>query len=318
MSLPEDDPLSRRGLKLSHLRLLAALSETGQIGLAAARLGTTQPAASRLLAEVERIAGQPVHARTGRGIQLTAAGEALARRARRIRIEVHEAERELAQIRAGGSGHVRIGAVTAPALDLVLPALRTARLTLPGVTAEVTVAPSGPLCTQLLAGELDLVLGRLPQGMERGLFDFLRIGEEPVALVVRRDHALIGQSAPRPRDLLAFDWVLPGGDSPLTQAVRDRLAALGLPDPPQRLSTASFLLTLALVMQTNAIAPMARAVADRFATAADAPYRTVPIDLGLTVPAYGLVTRAGARLTPAAQEMLRLILAAAEIPLQDR
>ena len=60
--------LLRRGLKLSHLRIVAALGEAGQIGLAAARIGVTQPAASRLLAEVERIAGHPVHRRAGRGI----------------------------------------------------------------------------------------------------------------------------------------------------------------------------------------------------------------------------------------------------------
>ena len=48
--------LLRKGLKLSHLRLMAGLAETGQIGLTAAQMGIAQPAASRLLAEVERIA----------------------------------------------------------------------------------------------------------------------------------------------------------------------------------------------------------------------------------------------------------------------
>ena len=67
----EADSLLRRGLKLSHLRLLSALAETGQLGLAADRMAIAQPAASRLLAEVERITGQPVQLRTGRGITLT-------------------------------------------------------------------------------------------------------------------------------------------------------------------------------------------------------------------------------------------------------
>uniref|UniRef100_UPI001CD25F80 helix-turn-helix domain-containing protein n=1 Tax=Xinfangfangia pollutisoli TaxID=2865960 RepID=UPI001CD25F80 len=59
---------SLRGLKLSHLRLMAELQATGQLGLAAERMGLAQPAASRLLAEVERIAGHPVHSRDGRGL----------------------------------------------------------------------------------------------------------------------------------------------------------------------------------------------------------------------------------------------------------
>lgn len=304
---PDDDALQRRGLKLAHLRLMAALADTGQIGLAAAALGTTQPAASRLLAELERILGHPVHQRSGRGIALTPAGQALARRARKVQIELAETAREIQELAQGGAGHVRIGAVTAPALDLVLPALRTARLSHPGVTAEVTVGPSDALCRQLLDGELDFVLGRLPAGTARGLFDIRLIRDEPVALVVRRGHRLLSSAPVAPRDLLAFDWVLPGADSPLAAAVRARLAALGLPDPPQRLSTASFLLTLALVQQTNAIAPLAQAVADRFAAAPDAPYGTVPLDLGIVVPPYGLVTRAGTELTPAAALLARLM-----------
>jgi molybdenum-dependent DNA-binding transcriptional regulator ModE len=70
----------RRGIKIAHLRLMAALAATGQVGAAAEAVGITQPAASRLLAEVERMTGTPLYARTGRGIALTAEGVALAAR----------------------------------------------------------------------------------------------------------------------------------------------------------------------------------------------------------------------------------------------
>ncbi|MBB4067226.1 helix-turn-helix domain-containing protein [Gellertiella hungarica] len=65
-SFDNADALLQRGLKLSHLRLLEALSESSQISDAARRLGIAQPAASRLLGEIERIVGRPVHERTGR------------------------------------------------------------------------------------------------------------------------------------------------------------------------------------------------------------------------------------------------------------
>ena len=74
---PNTDHLFNRGLKISHIRLLSALADTGQISKAANRIGVTQPAASRLLAEIERIVGQPVHRRTGRGMALTVVGKAL-------------------------------------------------------------------------------------------------------------------------------------------------------------------------------------------------------------------------------------------------
>ena len=306
--MSDADDLLRRGVKLAHLRLMAALAETGQLGLAAELMGVAQPAASRLLAEVERITGQPVHQRTGRGITLTPMGMALARRAARVVTELRDAGREIAEIASGGSGHVRIGSVTGPALERVLPALRTARLAMPGVTTEVVVAPSDLLGQQLLSGRLDFALGRMPEGMAGQLHQSAPIGVEPVALMVRRGHRLAQLGRVEPLDLMGFDWVLPGPEALLTRAVTDRLAALGLPRPSQRLSTASFLLTLALIQQSNAIAPLARAVCDRFA-GPGSPYVILPVDLGIVVEPFGLLTRAGAILTPVAARLAAMVVA---------
>jgi DNA-binding transcriptional LysR family regulator len=306
--MSESDVLLRRGLKLSHLRLMAALAEAGQLGLAADRLGIAQPAASRLLAEVERITGQPVHLRTGRGITLTPMGEALARRAGRVLMELRDAGREMAELAGGGAGHVRIGSVTGPALDRVLPALRTARLALPEVSAEVVVAPSDLLGQQLLTGRLDFALGRMPGGMEGELTLTDAVGVEPVALMVRRGHRLATAGRIDPTDLMDFDWVMPGPEALLTQAVMGRLMELGLPQPPQRLATASFLLTLALIQQSNAIAPLARAVCDRFA-GAGSPYVILPVDLGIVVEPFGLLMRRDAILTPVAARLAAMVLA---------
>ena len=299
--------LLARGLKLSHLQMMAAFAETGQIGAAAASLGIAQPAASRLLSEVEAILGLPVRARAGRGVVLTEAGRVLAERAVRVLQEMAEAGREVAEIAAGGVGRVRIGAVTAPALDIVLPALRTARLSHPKIESEVVVAASDILCDQLASGRLDFVIGRVPAGVDAGLFDGRVIAPEPVALVVRKGHHLAERPPSDPVELLGYDWVLPGEESPLTQAVLARLAELGLPRPSQRLSTASFLLTLALLHQSNVVAPLAQAVADQFAWGPDAPLVQVPVDLGLEVAPYSLLIRKGARLTAAAETVLGIV-----------
>lgn len=302
------DPLQARGLKLAHLRLMAALMDSGQIGLAARTLGITQPAASRLLAEVERITGQPVHQRTGRGLTLTEVGLALARRAQRVQMELRDAARDLAEIGSGSAGHVRIGSVTGPALDRVLPALRAARITLPHVTSEVVVATSDILAQQLLSGRLDFAIARRPEGADRTLLDETRMDPEPVSLIVRRGHPL-DRAEVSPADLMAFDWVMPGRESILTHTVLERLARLNLPEPPQRLSTASFLLTLALLQQSNSIAPLARAVVDTFVQGRDAPYVRLPVDLGIEVEPFCLLIRAGGGLPPVAERLASLILA---------
>jgi DNA-binding transcriptional LysR family regulator len=300
--------LLARGLKLSHLRILSALSRTGQIGLAAAQTGMTQPAASRLLAEIEVLTGHPVHRREGRGIALTDAGARLATRATRILAELTDAGRDLSDASNGTTGHVALGSVTGPALDRVLPALRAARLALPQVSVDIEVGTSDHLADLLLSARLDFALARVPPGRDAALFDLYPVGPEPVSLITRAGHALTRQPDPTPQDLLAFDWLLPGPQAILTQTVQARFAALGLPAPPGRVSTSSFLLTLALIQQSNAIAPVASSVAQNFA-GPHSPYAILPLDLGLTVAPYGLMTRAGATLPPAARRLRDLILA---------
>jgi len=301
------DQLLKRGLKLSHLRLMAAIAATGQIGTAARDLGITQPAASRLLAETEQTIGQPVHLSAGRGITLTPAGQALARRAGRIMLEISEAGRDIGDMSDGSIGHVRLGSVTGPAMDRVLPALRAARLALPRVTVEVEVNTSDLLGEQLLSGRIDFALARLPEGRDPALFDITMLGDEPVSLVVRRGHRLAQEPTLTPAMLMDYDWVMPGPGTILRQAVLARLSDLGLREPPGRLATSSFLLTLAMLQQSNAIAPLANAVATSFAQGSEAAYAVLPLDLGIRVAPYGLITRAGSRLTPAAERIRTLI-----------
>jgi DNA-binding transcriptional LysR family regulator len=299
------DRLLRRGLRLAHLRLLALLPEARALGVAAARLGLTQPAASRLLAEAERLAGLPLRARSGRGIALTPEGEAFARRAARALAEIGAAEREMAELGRGLSGQLRLGSVTGAALERLLPALAALRAEAPGLAVEVEVAPSEPLAEFLLAGRLDFALARLPEGRE-SLFDWRPVADEPVALVARRGHPLALGPPPDAARLAAQDWILPPPGALLRRLVLARLAELGQPAPRVGLSTASVMLTLAALMDGDAIAPLARAVVARFAQGPQAGVVALPADLGLVVPTYGIVTLRDARLTPAARRLADL------------
>jgi molybdate transport repressor ModE-like protein len=291
------DNLLRKGLKISHLRLLSALAETGQLTQAAAGIGISQPAASRLVAEVERIIGHPVHERAGRGMKMTLLGRALAERAQRIRIELDDAARDLAEMASGGVGQVRLGTVTGAALDRVLPALEAERLAHPNVSFEVVVAHSDALCDQVLAGRLDFALGRMPEGPQAEGLAYAALEAEPVALIARAGHpALTGGLA----QVLAQDWVLPEAGSLLTRTVLARLQALGLPAPRLRIATASFMLTLALLQRSDAVAAVSRSIARQFAGLGLAE---LPQDLGIVVEPYGMIARQRVALTPAAQRL---------------
>ncbi len=298
-----------RRLKPVQLRLLAELDDAGALGLAAARIGIAQPAASRLLADMETLLGLSLHERQGRGLQLTAVGRALARRAARIEIELADAARDLAEAATGRAGVVRVGAVTGPALSLVMPTLISLQSDLPDFRAEVTVATSVTLCELLREGRLDFALARLSPGESQLEAHMLAV--EPLSLVVRRGHPLLVRPILSLDDLLEFDWVMGDDETLLTQTVGSRLAELDLPLPKRRISTSSFLFTLALLNQTDAIAPLATPVVDSFAGSPSVPFVSLPIDLGMSVAPFSLVTRIGAQMTPSAQRLADAVLAAA-------
>lgn len=305
--------VSLHHMKMTHLRLLAHLAETRRITVAADLVGISQPTASRLIVEIEEILGHPIHERSGRGIAMTEMGLALARRAQRIVSELNEATAEVSGLAAGESGHLRIGSVTAPALGLVLPALRTLRVTHPGITADVTVAPSALLCQELRAGRLDLVLGRAVDPKDSDDFTIRRLGTEPVALMVRQNHPLANKANVSLNDLLGFDWVMPDQLSPLGHAVQEAFQRHGVPLPRQTLTTASFLLTLTVVRQTNAIAPLAQDVANVFADKDQSGYVTLASPLLIDVGPYGLMTRKSQAKIPALHRLIDQISAQARV-----
>jgi DNA-binding transcriptional LysR family regulator len=294
-----------RQLKPSQMRLMAALSEANGLGRSAERIGISQPAASRLLAEMEALLGLRLHERQGRGLRLTQAGEALARRAARIQIELTDAAREVSAAATGSAGTVRVGAVTGPALSMVLPAILDLQESHPDLHVEVTVATSVLLCEQLRAGSLDFALAR--PGASDSMLESRLIGDEPLSVAVRRGHPLLLCTEIHLGDLLAYDWVLGPDDTLLTQTVMGRLTELQLPAPRRRIATSSFLFTLALLSQTDAIAPLASPVVESFSGNPSMPFVALPIRLGLTVAPFSLVTRIGSQLTPSAQRLANVI-----------
>jgi LysR family transcriptional regulator for metE and metH len=82
-------------LEVRHLRLVAALSETGNMTRAASRLHLTQSALSHQLRDVEDRLGARLFDRESKTMRPTAAGRRLLETARRVLAELESAEKEL-------------------------------------------------------------------------------------------------------------------------------------------------------------------------------------------------------------------------------
>ena len=185
---------------------------------------------------------------------LTPAGEALARRAERVVLELVDASRDVSEAAEGATGNIRVGAVTGPALSHLLPAVQSMRQHSPEVSVEVVVGTSDVLCEHVLGGRLDFALGRVPAALH-AQFEIEIIGDEPLGLVVRRGHPLLRKKEIAIADLLALDWVMSEDETLLARTVNRWLANTGNRPPRRWVSTSSFLFTLALLKDSDAIAP---------------------------------------------------------------
>jgi DNA-binding transcriptional LysR family regulator len=292
-----------RGVKLQHLRLIAQLNDTAQMSAAAAAINISQPAASRLAAELEQISGITLYTRHPRGVELTEHGRRFAMRAQSILQSLHDAGREIAELTSGHAGTVNIGAVTGPAIEMVLPVLKRMRITHPMVETSVIVDISDVVGQELLSHRIDFYIGRIPAHIDPRLFIASVISEEPASLIVREDHPLTRKPNISIADCLPYDWVMQTQEGLLNHAVEDYLITRGHRLPTKILSTSSLMLSLATITQTNSVAPVSRAVADFFSseTGLNGRIRSLPVAPGLTVSPYALIKLADSVLSPAAQ-----------------
>ncbi|ARM89518.1 LysR family transcriptional regulator protein GbpR [Rhizobium sp. CIAT894] len=305
-----DDNLLRAGLKLNHLRMIVAIEDSGQISAAAEVLNISQPAASRMLSEMESITKTQLYERVARGVVLTTFGAALARRARKILLELREASREIGELKSGKGGAVFIGAVTAPAMSLVVPAINRVRKAYPGIEINIQVETSNVLARELLAARHDFIIGRIPDDLNPRLFEVTEIGVERACLIVRKSHPLLKQKASSLSDVRDYDWVFQPPGTLLRRTIEDIFLSRGVALPENIVNTSSLLLTCAIICETDAIAPVAIDVAQFLAGqgAKASDVRMLPIDFDINVKPYSLIAAKERALPPSARLLYDIIL----------
>ncbi|GAB1577224.1 LysR family transcriptional regulator [Bordetella petrii] len=252
-------------LRLRHLNLLAALREQGSVHKAAARLGMTQPAASKLLLELEDMFGVPLFIRSRRGIVPTAFGHALARSTDVLLADLSGARDELVALAAGAAGRLRVG-VQQVALPVLLPrAARRLRTEYPGVTVLVQEGSHDMLLASLARGELDCVLGRLGAGAAQASFTTEVLYDEPILVVARVGHPLARSTRITPAALARQAWILPPPEAPLRQRIDAYFAQAGLALQAPVIESVSLLANEVFLRDGDMLAAMPRAVAQHYA-----------------------------------------------------
>ena len=302
-----------RKFRLRHVELIAEVYDCRSILKASRRLNLSQPTVTKALQDIERTLNVPLFRRSNRGLEATAYGEIFARHAKIVLAQLRHAAEELENLRAGYSGKVTVGTLLAAAASILPDAIALLKKERPGVAISVVVGTYDVLVPSLLVGDLDMVLGRLPEeGRSRALL-YEGFYAEPVCLVVRRGHPLTRRRRLGLRELANEAWLLPLPETALRRQIERAFLEANAPLPRNVIESISILTNRVLLRKSDCIGVMPYHVA--LDDVEQQLLSILPVKLKSIESPVGAILRAPGNLPPAASALLECLrIAARDVP----
>lgn len=291
-------------LRLRQVALLLALRELGTLRAAAAELGMTQPAATNMLKELEEALGLRLFERAGRGLQATAAGQAVTAHFDGLQGSMAALARDLEALRLGG-GALALGSILAPSPTLLTRTVARLKAEQPRLRVQILTETSDRLLDLLEQGSLDLVIGRMADGHAHREHLFRALAGEPLAVVVGPQHPLAGAKRCTLAALADQPWILQPRGSPMRELLEREFRLHGLDVPADLVETASILSTLFLLAEAPMVAVVPASLAAAYAD--KGMLGVLPLKLSGELDPFGSIVRRGRPLSAAAQRFLALL-----------
>ncbi len=285
-------------MDISALQAFLAVAETGSFSRAAERIYLTQPAISKRIAGLESELGARLFDRIGRRVQLTPAGAALAARGRALLKDFDDVRRVITNLAGTIGGELRLAMSHHVGLHRLPPALKRFHETYSDVRLDLRFMDSEQACQAVLHGELELAIVTLPPEKMAPLH-LEQIWDDPLDIVVGRDHPLARETSVTARQLLDYPAILPG---PGTYTREIILKALGSFRHRIQVGMATNYLEVLKMLATIGLGWSALP-----RTMIDDSLKVVQIGKGRMVRRLGLVTHGGRTLSNAAQAMIRIV-----------
>jgi len=301
--------LLRARLKTRQLLLLVALAEEGNILRAALVLNMTQPAASKLLKDLEDFLEVRLFDRLPRGMRPTWSGETMIRHARVALSSLNQAHDELMAARSGQLGEVRLGAITSPGLMLVPDAVAQVKAEHPHLHISIQIESSDVLMERLTQNKLDILVARLFAQHDQTVLRYEPITEEPVCAVTRLDHPALRVARLTLRHLTDYGWIVPPSGSVLRHRFDLMHQECNFPVPTNLVETSAPLFMTKMLQRSDMVGVLAMDVA-RYYTE-HKMLAILPVAMPCQMDSFGIITRRDRLPSPATKVLLNAIKATA-------
>lgn len=261
--------MSLSHLKLRHLMLIDFLIAHGTIHRAARLLSITQPAATAMLNDLERLLGLALFARSRRGVQPTKAARALHDKVRLLLNEFGELTATVQRLSEGRELVLRVGVVPQAFVVHMPQAIERFRAG-GGCALRTEEGTTQQLLERLFEGNLDCFIGRLPiDGLPEGRLptdiSVSPLYHDEVCVVARPGHAVLSAKKLKFAQLADEQWVLQRRDSSVRRAFAEAFMRAGLLPPEPAVETATYNQNLAVVAHSNLLSVVPRSAAEQHA-----------------------------------------------------
>ena len=248
-------------LKFRHLMLIRLLDELGTLRKASEALSISQPAATAMLRDLESLIGIGLFDRSHRGVQVTSAGRELLDTVKRLLNEFREFGQAIERIQLGEEPQLRVGVVPQAFVTYLPQAIARFRQE-GGARIHAEQGTGRQLLSELMAGNLDCMVGRMPTGAFPAAWDLSTLSFEN--LYAEEICIVAGLGCPRPSRgrptfewLAERDWVLQRADSSVRGALQEAFLRAGVHPPTPIVETSTYIqsLSLAAKMAVFTVAP---------------------------------------------------------------
>jgi LysR family transcriptional regulator, regulator of abg operon len=286
-------------MKLTSLKAFVAAIEEGSLRRAAARIGVSQPALTKMVRELEVELSATLLVRTSRGVIPTAQGKVLHARAQAVGRELSAAADEINQLGGKMVGEIAIGAVPLAVMLLMPETLRTFGKAFPDIRLNVSEELYIAQLQRLRKGEVDIAVGGIPDGLATGEFMVEPLMTTTMVVVARKGSPFA--RATSLQQIACEKWVYTGTTAELGYA-KALFEANGMAAPPVGAIVNSTLALLSIVATGDILGLMPRQIA-MHPMAAEYISIVPVVEVGLDLQ-VGAIVRSDSVLSPAIRHLI--------------
>lgn len=292
-------------LRFRHLQFLDILGRTRNLRLTAEQMHITQPAATKILLDLEEIFDARLFERLPREMRPNELGLFTLRYAASALAGQKKFVDEFNALKQGGHGQLSIGAISGSAARLLTESVSEIQRRRPLLVLKVFEQSSDQLAVWLAERKIDLMIGRFTDDQQRSQFNYERLSPERLLVVGGPRHPLRGQPGLELSKLAHWPWLLYPPSTAVRKVSDDIFGVIGMAPTSSVVETTSFLFALESLQLTDMLSLQPSTLVEKYVEKGLLAH--IPVEVPDRMPDYGMLTRMDEVPSPAVQAFMAVL-----------